>query len=133
MFLEWNSSVCRGCSVLYLFDFNCKLCRLKQYQKIYIFLIPSPVFYDYDALFCIFMFILQLLIVVIIIFTNFKKELYVLAYLSVSLSSSDFLFPIDSCFFSTQRRPFNITLRINLVLLHSFSFACLRNSLSFLF
>ena len=63
----------------------------------------KPTFHDFDVLFHIFMFILLLLIVVIITFTeNFLIFflICVLAYLSDLFSNCDFLFPIDSYFFS---------------------------------
>ena len=60
-------------------------------KKIYIFLHPSPTFYDFDVLFYIFMFILLLFIVIIITFkTNFL--IHVLTYLNDLLSNCDFPF-----------------------------------------
>ena len=59
-------------------------------KKIYIFLLSSPTFYGFDVLF----------------YTcgpkkEKKKNLFgVPAYLSGLLSNCNFLFPIDSCFFS---------------------------------
>ena len=67
-------------------------------KKIFIFLLHSPTFHDFDVLFYIVMFILLLFIVIII---TFQKTLliHVLTYLSDLLSSYDFLFPIDSYLF----------------------------------
>ena len=40
----------------------------------------------------------------------------------ICLSYCDFPFPIDLCLFSTQRRSYNISFRVGLILLDSFSF-----------
>ena len=50
------------------------------------------------------------------------KKIYILTCLSNLLSIFHFIFPIDSCFFSIYRKPLNISFRIVLVLLYSFSF-----------
>ena len=68
--------------------------------KIYILLLFSPIFYDFDALFHAFMFILLLVIVVIVTFFHSIFLICVVAYLSHLLFSCDFFPPTDSSFFS---------------------------------
>lgn len=61
--------------------------------KIYILLLFSPIFYDFDVLFHTFLFILLLVIVVIVTFFHNIFLICVVAYLSGLLSSCDFFSP----------------------------------------
>ena len=86
---------------------------------------------DFDVLFYIFIVILLLIIIVIVTFTKIFDcfSIYILVYLSdlqyfyiFTFPIMIFPFPMDFCFFSLQRRPLNISSRVDSVLLNSFSF-----------
>ena len=110
--------------------------KFKHILKYLHFLLPSATFCVFDVIFYILMFIHLLIIIAILQFTVFLLLIFILVYvftmyLPLLVGFFSFLQLLTSCynlFFSIQRRPFNISFRVGLVLINSFSF-CLSEKL----